>query len=134
MAKYRSKIEIVADILKVSRKGAKKTHIIYRGNLSFKLAEMYLKAVLKARLLALDRKNRLYRLTEHGEAFLERFGKYCRFARSLEMQNKRVTNELKLLEKMCFRMDLPNSNGGRGGKVKGARDKASERDRVLMEG
>jgi predicted transcriptional regulator len=134
MAKYRSKVEIVADILEVSREGAKKTHIIYRGNLSFKLAELYLEVVLRAGLLALDRKNGLYRLTKHGEAFLERFGKYCRFARSLEKQNERVAKELKLLERMCFRKDLPDSNEGRRGKVKGARGNVSARNKVLVEG
>jgi predicted transcriptional regulator len=134
MTKYRTRIDIVANILEISRKGAKKTHMIYRGNLSFKLAEMYLEAVLKAGFLTFNRKRALYRLTRHGEAFLERYGKYCKFAKDLEKQNERVSRELKLLEKMCFRIGPPNNIGDGGGKVKGVRSDLVREDKVLMEG
>ena len=111
MVKYRNKIEIIADILEVAREGAKKTHIIYRGNLSFKLANAYLKAVLKAGLIVLDRKDRHYLLTEKGQVFLERFGKYCKYARSLQKQYALVRSEMVSLEQMCSATHLRINNG-----------------------
>lgn len=109
--KYRNKIEIIADILEVAREGAKKTHIIYRGNLSFKLANAYLKAVLKAGLIVLDRRDRHYSLTEKGKMFLERFGRYCKYARGLEEQYALVRSEMTSLEQMCSTARPPMNSG-----------------------
>ena len=114
LVKYRNKIEIIADILEVAREGAKKTHIIYRGNLSFKLANAYLKAVLKAGLIVLNRKDRHYLLTEKGQVFLERFGKYCKYARGLEKQYALVRSEMTSLEQMCSATRLRINNGADG--------------------
>lgn len=41
MGKYRSRVEIVADILEVASDGALKTHIMYKCNLSYKLLEQF---------------------------------------------------------------------------------------------
>ena len=38
----RNNLDICADILRVSRGGAKKTHIVYRANLNFKIVKGYL--------------------------------------------------------------------------------------------
>ena len=108
---YRKKIEIVADILVIARKGAKKTHIMYRGNLSFKLLNVYLETVLRAGLLMVDRENGHYLLTEKGKSFLARFSVHNRRVKNLEKQSERVKGESTLLEQMCFAMDLPNSDG-----------------------
>jgi len=108
MTKYRNKIEIVADILKVAEEGAKKTHIIYQGNLSFKLATAYLKAVLKAGLLVFSREHRFYMPTEKGRMFLARFNKYSRSAKNLEEQNARVKKEMIFLEQLCFVAKKPD--------------------------
>ena len=35
----RNDLDICADILKVSKAGAKKTHIVYRANLNFKIVK-----------------------------------------------------------------------------------------------
>lgn len=110
LVKYRNKIEIVADILNVAREGAKKTHIIYRGNLSFKLANIYLEVVVRAGLIRFDSDNGHYFLTEKGKRFLGKFTKYNRFAKSLEKQFALVKQEKVLLEEMCFAMNLPNNN------------------------
>lgn len=124
--KYRNKIEIIADILEVAREGAKKTHIIYRGNLSFKLANAYLKAVLKAGLIVLDRKDRHYLLTEKGKMFLERFGKYCKYARGLEKQYALVRSEMTSLEQMCSATRLPMNNGLGNSGADGKSDRARQ--------
>ena len=107
LSKYRSKIEIVADILRISRTGARKTHIIYQGNLSFKLATTYLKEALTAGLLSHDENTGSYSLTEKGNAYLTRFEKYVQGAKRLEKQQARVEDEKTMLEQMCFRTNFP---------------------------
>jgi predicted transcriptional regulator len=113
--KYRKKVEIVADILDVVRSGAKKTHIMYKCNLSFKLTNAYLDAVLRAGLIVFnDNNDGHYFLTRKGKAFLEKYNKYNRYARSFERQRERVRNEMSLLEQMCFIRDLAdNDDSGR---------------------
>lgn len=110
LTKYRNKVEIVADILNIARDGAKKTHIIYRGNLSFKLANIYLGVVMKAGLIRFDGDNGHYVLTEKGRRFLGKFYKYSRYAKSLEKQRTLVKKERVSLEEMCFAMNLLNGN------------------------
>ncbi|MCW4040749.1 MAG: winged helix-turn-helix domain-containing protein, partial [Candidatus Bathyarchaeota archaeon] len=39
----RDKIEIFADILKVAKNGAKKTHIVYKANLNFSTLKNHIK-------------------------------------------------------------------------------------------
>jgi len=51
MAKYRSRLEIVADVLGVVSGGARKTQIMYQANLSYKLLVHYLKDVIKMGLV-----------------------------------------------------------------------------------
>jgi predicted transcriptional regulator len=110
LVKYRNKIEIVADILNVAREGAKKTHIIYRGNLSFKLANIYLDVVVRAGLIRFHSDDAHYFLTGKGKRFLGKFTKYNRYAKSLEKHSALVKKEKVLLEEMCFATNLPNNS------------------------
>jgi len=57
---HRSRIDIIADILDVADEGARKTHIMYRCNLSFKQLENYLGFLLDRGLLK--------RVPEEGES------------------------------------------------------------------
>ena len=63
---------ISADILKVARKGAKKTHIIYKANLNFLVVKKYLKLLQHTKLLTLT-ENRIYRTTEKGVEYINHF-------------------------------------------------------------
>jgi predicted transcriptional regulator len=136
LVKYRKKIEIIADILNVAREGAKKTHIIYRGNLSFKVANMYLDVVVKAGLIRFDSKNGHYLLTEKGKRFLGRFQSYSKYAEGLERQFALVKKERVSLEKMCFEKNLSNNSDnliekeelGESNKVEQAKNKRSARE------
>ncbi len=47
----RNDLDICADILTVARAGAKKTHIVYRANLNFKLVRKYLRRLIENGLL-----------------------------------------------------------------------------------
>lgn len=104
--KYRGKIEVVADMLSVAQGRAKKTHIMYRGNLSFKVLNLYLDVLTKANLMSFDEATGCYLITEKGRLFLEVFKKYKRLVSGLERQHFSVEKERVLLEDMCFAADL----------------------------
>ena len=74
----RSRLKIMNDILWVARNGARKTHIMYRANLSYDQVNEYLSFLLDSRLIEeeVDRKyeyGAIYKVTQSGREFL---GKY----------------------------------------------------------
>jgi predicted transcriptional regulator len=71
----RGKIEIMADILNLSTVGIKKTHIMYRANLSYEqilfyLGELQDKGLLEQRI---EDGTTVYGTTERGREFLGHF-------------------------------------------------------------
>lgn len=91
--RHRSKVDIVYDILVSAMSGgAKKTHILYRANISSTQVENYFSALLAHNLLekAFDiDENNIYRTTERGMRFIE----CCEELRSLiglVMNNRRI--------------------------------------------
>ena len=74
MGSYRTKLDIVADILHVAHQGAKKTEIMYQANLSYKLLVKYLTEIKRACLLDFEGRRRCYVLTSKGKEFLENQG------------------------------------------------------------
>jgi len=68
----RGKIEIMADVLALSTAGIKKTHIMYRANLSYEQIMHYLSQLLGKGLLVQDLSDGSYRYrtTEKGREFL----------------------------------------------------------------
>jgi len=73
----RSEIEIISDILKLSKNGAKKTEILYKGNLSYTLLKNYLsflldKNVLEKKIMKNKGGNQfiMYKTTEKGNNLL----------------------------------------------------------------
>jgi predicted transcriptional regulator len=71
---YRSRIEIAADILEIAKNGARKTRIMYMGNLSFDLLQKYLDLLVKLRLVEIrGGPEKSYVATEKGRRFLEDF-------------------------------------------------------------
>lgn len=73
--RHRSKVDIVYDILiSATVAGAKKTHILYKANISSTQVETYFSALLAHHLLEhahdIDG-NRVYRTTEKGLRFIE---------------------------------------------------------------
>jgi predicted transcriptional regulator len=91
--RHRSKVDIVFDILvSATGGGAKKTHILYKANISSTQVESYFSALLAHNLLEkthdLDGNN-VYRTTEKGMRFI----KCCEEIRSLiglVMNNRRI--------------------------------------------
>ena len=100
MGKYRRRIEIVADILRIVTNGARKTRIMYQCNLSFKLLEQYLRDVLKAGLVSVENASSGYVITKKGRRFLERFESYVESSELLNHQSEQVDRARELLERM----------------------------------
>jgi len=74
LSQRRSNLEIVAEILRIARKGAKKTRIVYGANMNFKMLEEYLDKLEKAGLIASSQDNGgLIKTTEKGVEYLQRF-------------------------------------------------------------
>ena len=66
----RSSFEIVAEILRVAKNGAKKTRIMYACGLSYRFVEKYLALLLETRLLRIGNS---YHTTEKGMQFLRNY-------------------------------------------------------------
>jgi len=75
---HRSRIDIIANILYVARRGAKKTHIMYKCNLSFKQLHTYLNLLMDRKLLKKveqeeSNNKELYETTPRGKEFLQAY-------------------------------------------------------------
>jgi predicted transcriptional regulator len=101
LASYRSKLHIIADILYVVSKGAKKTQIMYQANLSYKLLTKYLIEIRKAYLIQFEGERKSYVLTQKGEEFLVRYREYSKRNRHVEKQITEVRSKKKILEDLC---------------------------------
>ena len=84
--KRRNNVDIMADILRVARGGAKKTWIVYRANLNFKIVKDYLSELTEKGLLAAPEGLSLYRTTEKGLDFLEQYDSFRKFHMVVEDQ------------------------------------------------
>jgi len=69
--KRRNNMEIMVEILRIARKGARKTHIVYGANLNFKLLQEYLNELEEAGLIVdHTEKDGLIETTERGIQYL----------------------------------------------------------------
>ena len=103
MGSYRSRFDIIADILRVVKgdDGAKKTQIMYGANLSYNVLTRYLAEVLEAYLIKFVRSKRCYVLTVKGREFLERYREYSRRNKHVAQQLENVNAKKKVLEELC---------------------------------
>src|SRR5919205_3360594 len=83
----RGKIQIMGDVLGLATSGIKKTHIMYRANLSYEQVHLYLGELIGKRLIAQDVSSDgvIYRTTEKGREFLLH---YTRLIEFLEEEQK----------------------------------------------
>ena len=70
---HRDRLEIIAEILEVTKEGQLKTRILYSANLSFSQLNEYLAFMIKMGFLEVnkDNKKRIYRTTNRGLKYLE---------------------------------------------------------------
>lgn len=67
----RSNLDICADVLRVSRGGALKTHLVYKANLNFNIVKKYIRGLTESGLLEKDG-DKFY-VTEEGILFIDRY-------------------------------------------------------------
>jgi dTDP-glucose pyrophosphorylase/predicted transcriptional regulator len=100
MGNYRDRLQIIADILAIASKRAKKTQIMYQANLSYKLLCRYLHEVLDSGLVSFENEN-CYVLTAKGKEFLSQHEEYSKHCKTLEEQFNHTNTAKTWLEKMC---------------------------------
>lgn len=73
LQKRRDKLVIMADILQIARKGALKTQILYKANLSFEQLKQYLNVLTASNMLRKTRRKQreIYEATPKGLEFLK---------------------------------------------------------------
>jgi predicted transcriptional regulator len=101
LGKYRSKLDIVADILRVAGQNPKKTQIMYQANLSYKVLQKYLKETLAASLICHSEEESCYKLTGKGREFLDAYQGYAKTSRRCEERLNEVESKKNKLENMC---------------------------------
>ena len=101
MGNYRGKLDIIADILRVARENAKKTHIMYQANLSYKVLQRYLAELVEASLICFEDKTRCYVLTNKGHKFLDAYKRYHRTNKRIESRLRTANAKREVLEKLC---------------------------------
>ena len=67
----RNYLDIYVDILKAAMTGAKKSHIVFKANLNFKIVRRYLDRLIDNGMLSPADDSRLYTTTDRGVALLD---------------------------------------------------------------
>ena len=112
MGQYRSRLQIIADILSVVRNGSRKTKIMYQANLSYRLLNQYLDFAMETNLISFSPEEKgHYIVTPKGFEFLEKYKKYSQRVGQLKEQIRDVANEKAVLEKN-YVAKLANSGSG----------------------
>jgi predicted transcriptional regulator len=122
MGNYRNRLQIIADILLIASRRAKKTQIMYQANLSYRLLCRYLTEVLDAGLVSFENRD-CYVLTAKGKEFLSRHEEYSKRCKGLEEHLNHVNHEKIVLEKMCSNTSRVENNLNRAGKNTELRNK-----------
>ena len=77
----RGKIQIMGDVLALATSGIKKTHIMYKANLSYEQVHLYLGELIGRRLMTQDVSpdGVVYRTTDKGREFLLYYNRLTEF-------------------------------------------------------
>ena len=82
MSKKRNKMELIASILEGCKDGIRKTKLMYKANLSYRLFCKYTKLLEKKGLIVFD--NNEYKLTSKGYEYLAHLREYLELKSRLE--------------------------------------------------
>ena len=108
MSRYRNRLQIIAEILETVKGGARKTHIMYRANLSYKLLCKYLNEVLECGLVR-AKADESYIVAAKGERFLQRFNSYLKHHNQVNKELQSVEEERAMLEQKYMNSGASNS-------------------------
>jgi len=89
----RDKLKIILDILDICANGANKTKIVYRANLNFKMANIYLEIMTNEGLLShQDEKGggKVYLTTDRGKDLLGDVSQIYERLEQYSLQNKEI--------------------------------------------
>jgi predicted transcriptional regulator len=100
---YRDRLDIIADILTVASKNAKRTQIMYKANLSYKVLRRYLDEVTSSSLLGFENQQQQYVLTMKGKEFLAAYAEYLKTNKNCQEHLNNVQKKRKALEELCPR-------------------------------
>jgi predicted transcriptional regulator len=93
LGQHRSSLEILVEILRAARTGARKTRIMYRANLGFSQLKRYLNFALETGLIIVPPESTdQYLVSPMGREFLEKYDKYLQ-------RNERMKDLLQSLAK-----------------------------------
>ena len=101
MVNYRDRLDIIADILNVASREAKKTQIMYQANLSYKVLQRYLNEVVTASLIRFEHNKQCYLLTGKGHEYLDAYKEYARCSKTMEKRLNDFSTKRKTLENLC---------------------------------
>ena len=101
MGNYRDRLDIIAGILNVASREAKKTQIMYQANLSYKVLQRYLYEIIEASLVRFEKYNQCYQLTYKGQEYLAAYKEYVRCSKSTEKHLNDFSVKKKALEELC---------------------------------
>jgi predicted transcriptional regulator len=73
----RDKLEIIQSILLICKNGAKKTEIVYKANLNFKNAEVYLKWLIDREMIV--KEGKFFKITSEGSELLSNLQSASKF-------------------------------------------------------
>jgi predicted transcriptional regulator len=90
-------LQILAEILRIARAGARKTRIMYQANLSFAMLNKYLGYALETELVACP-DGECYVATSKGREFMEKYDKYVLRSSQVEDQMQAMAREKAMLE------------------------------------
>ena len=101
MRTYRGRFDIIADILKITRKNPKKTQIMYQANLSYKVLQKYLNNIIKSAMITFQEDNHCFSLTAKGQIFLDTYQDYTRSNREVANQLNKLLVRKNVLNRLC---------------------------------
>jgi predicted transcriptional regulator len=101
LVNYRDRLDIIADILNVASREAKKTQIMYQANLSYKVLQRYLSEIVTASLIQFENNKQCYLLTDKGHEYLDAYKEYARYSKTMEKRLNDFSVKRKILENLC---------------------------------
>ena len=101
MVNYRDRLDIIADILNVASREAKKTQIMYQANLSYKVLQRYLSEIVTSSLVRFEHNKQCYMLTGKGHEYLDAYKEYARCSKTMEKRLNDFSTKRKFLENLC---------------------------------
>ena len=101
MRTYRGRFDIIADILKITRKNPKKTQIMYQANLSYKVLQKYLGTVTKSAMINFQEDSHCYILTAKGQIFLDTYQDYTQSNNVVKKKLNDLLIRKNVLNKLC---------------------------------